>query len=1118
MVLLAAEGLDRAWRQRALKYLVLAVLAPLLWVAFDAIVTGHPLYSLTATAGLAQELERTHGFGAVLASVWSYSVRIDHLPVVLGAIAGVVISLALAPRRTLVPLGALAASYLAFLGEGAAGASLVDRYLMGAATLALLFCAVTVGGWTMLERGALLRRAWIAAAVVLVIYGAASAASTLSLSNLRTTLAEHNDFHEGLATALHDPVVSAAVRRCGVVSLPDNKLIPDARWILDSSASATSWRAARRARSPSTASRRSCGACTAAASRCTRSAARCSWRRSWTSATAPSTRCRWRASSACTRAATTRCMPTAERRSRLLIWAGLAVVLAGGLALRLWGSGEGLPYIYNIDEATHFVPHAVRMFEQGTLNPHYFENPPAFTYLLHFVFAIAYGGGGGVVHHYKFHPAQLYELARIVSALLGTLALWLAYLTGARLFGRLAGLLAAAIEAVAFLPVVYGHLALNDVPTLAPLTASLLGSAGILRKGRARDYALAGAGLGLACATKYTAGIALAPLLAAAAVRFRDSEERARARALGGGLLLAGALALLAFVIANPYSVLDYSSFHAELVRQSTLSAEGQGKLGAPQEPAIVYYLWSLTWGLGWVPALAALGGALLVWRRDARAGAMLVPAPLLFLAFMGAPGALLRPLADADVPDRVPLGGVLRGGGDRARDAASRGALALAAGAAGLAGASSGGARGRAAAGAGASLQRARGARARARGHASDLRAWMLAHVPRTSAIVFEPVALEEWDRETLSGRPVGGGPRVWQKYPSLVVRVSPAGALEPGPTGQVGIETYETTLAPALLGYYTAHGYCWVISASTESGRAFADPKSVPHAIAYYRALEREGEVRYQRLALRRRRGPGGVQLRLELRLLPARLRAAGAADDGLPPARRPLREPLPAPWGYPRWQMQSCTDTDKLCLARAIELARNGIGAVKPNPVVGAVIARDGEVLGEGWHREYGGAHAEVNAIEACGLADLAERDAVRLARAVLPRGQDAAVHRRDPAGRASDAWWSPPMTRPRRPPAAGLGILRDEGVEVVLADGELAASARLLNQAFRKHARVGRPWVLFKSAMTLDGKVATRSGDSKWISSARTAARWRIAGAPRWMRSSSASARRSQTTRS
>src|ERR1035437_5381743 len=68
-----------------------------------------------------------------------------------------------------------------------------------------------------------------------------------------------------------------------------------------------------------------------------------------------------------------------------------------------------------------------------------------------------------------------------------------------------------------------------------------------------------------------------------------------------------------------------------------------------------------------------------------------------------------------------------------------------------------------------------------------------------------------------------------------------------------------------------------------------------------------------------------------------------------------------------------MTSCADADMVHLARAIELARNGT-AVRPNPVVGAVVARDGEVLGEGWHAEYGGAHAEVNAIEACGLEDL------------------------------------------------------------------------------------------------------------------------------------------------
>ena len=180
-----------------------------------------------------------------------------------------------------------------------------------------------------------------------------------------------------------------------------------------------------------------------------------------------------------------------------------------------------------------------------------------------------------------------------------------------------------------------------------------------------------------------------------------------------------------------------------------------------------------------------------------------------------------------------------------------------------------------------------------------------------------------------------------------------------------------------------------------------------------------------------------------------------------------------------------MPSCTDTDKLHLARAVELASRGAGAVKPNPVVGAVIARGGEILGEGWHQEYGGAHAEVNAIEACGMEDLTgatlyvslepcchEGKTPPCTEAILQAGiRRVVVASDDPTEKAS---------------GRGLGILRDEGVEVVLASGELAASARLLNQAFRKHARVGRPWVLFKSAMTLDGKVATRTGDSQWIS--------------------------------
>lgn len=215
------------------RHLAIAAVAPVAWVALDLIVTGNPLYSLTATAGLAQELERTQGLGSVVGSLWTFTERIDKLPVILGALVGLPLAVWMAPRRALTPLAALVLLYAVFLLEGAGGASVIDRYLLGAATVLLLFCAVFVGGWAMLAPGTWLRRAWLLGAVVLVTYGAASAATTLNLTSLRNTLAYHEDFHRGLARALAQRSVKARLRRCPLLSLPNNKLIPDARWILD---------------------------------------------------------------------------------------------------------------------------------------------------------------------------------------------------------------------------------------------------------------------------------------------------------------------------------------------------------------------------------------------------------------------------------------------------------------------------------------------------------------------------------------------------------------------------------------------------------------------------------------------------------------------------------------------------------------------------------------------------------------------------------------------------------------------------------------------------------------------------------------------------------------------
>ncbi|HEX6205942.1 MAG TPA: bifunctional diaminohydroxyphosphoribosylaminopyrimidine deaminase/5-amino-6-(5-phosphoribosylamino)uracil reductase RibD [Solirubrobacterales bacterium] len=178
---------------------------------------------------------------------------------------------------------------------------------------------------------------------------------------------------------------------------------------------------------------------------------------------------------------------------------------------------------------------------------------------------------------------------------------------------------------------------------------------------------------------------------------------------------------------------------------------------------------------------------------------------------------------------------------------------------------------------------------------------------------------------------------------------------------------------------------------------------------------------------------------------------------------------------------------TAQDQAHLRRALELAEGGRGRVSPNPLVGAVVVRDGAVIGEGFHAELGGLHAERAALVDC-----------------RERGED-------PAGATMYVTLEPCAHEGRQPPCveaildariarvviasddpsektAGKGpeILRDGGVEVAFAEGDEATAARRLNQPFRKHARTGLPLVTLKMAMSLDGQTATAPGDSPWIS--------------------------------
>ncbi len=525
------------------------------------------------------------------------------------------------------------------------------------------------------------------------------------------------------------------------------------------------------------------------------------------------------------------------RNGRWRYWGPLSVVLVVALALRLWGIRQGLPYVYDVDEYGHFVPEAVAMFHHG-LNPHYFINPPALTYLLHAVFAIWFGGRLGVTREFALHPDRLFLLARVTVALLGTASVWLLYLVGARLFDRAVGLLASAVLAVAFLPVFYGHLALNDVPTLAPLTLSLLGTAGVLRRGRTVDYLLAGVGVGLASATKYTAGAMILPLLAAAAAQYRNGRPGGRRDvALGVGIAVAAALG--SYLIANPYSVIDFHLFRKELELQSSYTEMSKASwIGGPRQGGFVYYLWSFTWGLGWIPALAALGGAVSISSRDRRVGWVLVPVVVLYLLFLSLQGRYfgrwLLPIFPIACLLAASFALEVAGWASR-RTPRLRGAAAAFTALAVVALVAQG------------LVYSVHSGLILSRADTRNLtRAWLVEHIPAGAKIVVEPVVPNAWLNETGG---LGAAHHVrWVKYPTLRAVLNPAtGAPEPAHR-TVLLEDYESTLGPALIGYYEREGYCWVVSGTTQSGRAFADPKVVPHAIAYYRELKNQGAVVYR------------------------------------------------------------------------------------------------------------------------------------------------------------------------------------------------------------------------------------------------------------------------------
>jgi hypothetical protein len=502
--------------------------------------------------------------------------------------------------------------------------------------------------------------------------------------------------------------------------------------------------------------------------------------------------------------------------------AGLALlVLAGlGLAVRLVNNDYGLPYVYNIDEGSHFTNRAVEMFG-GDPNPGYFQNPSAYTYLVHLAVRLQFGHGwpfgdfSRVPLQYRQDPSAIYDTARSLSALLGVVGVVAAFWAGRALWGAFEGIAAAGILSLAFLPVVYGRIAVTDSGTLAPVCLALVGAVRIRDGGGRGVYLLAGAGAGLAIGFKYTAGLVLLPVAVAVALRLR---REARA-ALVGGVLAAGA-AVLALFVTTPFLFLDFDTAVRQLAQQAE-TAGSYPKLGQEDDSGVGYYLDSLRWGLGWLGGAAALAGVAVVGRRDPLRALLLVLFPLALFAYLSLQSRYFGRWLLPAYPALALLAGAALGAFARRLPLRSPAARAVGLGVA------------LAAVLAQPAAADLRTARLLGRDDTRAMaREFLTQRYPPRLRIVIEPAVPARYYRLVRPRRRLAPSRKQFVRGFARDVRETRL--------------DYAATLRPEAIDRYRRNGYCLVMTMSVIRGRA--ESSRVPGALAYYERLERESRVVYR------------------------------------------------------------------------------------------------------------------------------------------------------------------------------------------------------------------------------------------------------------------------------
>lgn len=308
----------------------------------------------------------------------------------------------------------------------------------------------------------------------------------------------------------------------------------------------------------------------------------------------------------------------------------LFIIIAAGFVLRLWGLDFGLPYQFHQDEPI-VINHAFA-FGSGDLNPHFFIIPPFCSYLVFFFYGLFFVIGkifglfsGTEQFALKFFsdPAIFYLIARLILGLIpGTLIIPLVYFLYKKLFGRQGALFAASTVAVSFLCVVNAHYAYLDNWLVVFILTTYIALLEMTANPSLKNYILAAVFLGLAGSAKYNAAFLVASFMTANAIIAAKKPQSKKFAFFMKYLFLTGFIALIVFVITNPFSVIDKQLFLNNVLKKIRIEYVGW----------LHHIVYSLNEGMGSALVLTGLLGFLaIILNRERSRGVFFISFPVIF-------------------------------------------------------------------------------------------------------------------------------------------------------------------------------------------------------------------------------------------------------------------------------------------------------------------------------------------------------------------------------------------------------------------------------------------------------------------------------------------------------